>query len=164
MTRQERAAAAQQSARWHAMRRSSRLYALVAAGSAIGGVLRGIVSLAVQGPPGAHFPWSTFPWATFPWATLFVNVTGSFLIGFYATLSGPEGRLFAGSHQRQFVMAGVCGGYTTFSVFSLETFDFLRAGELTSAGLNLGASIVGWLSAVWIGHKLATSINDLRRS
>ena len=52
---------------------------------------------------------------TFPWGTFFVNVVGSFIIGFFATLTGPEGRYFLSSMARQFVMTGVCGGYATFS-------------------------------------------------
>src|SRR5438045_5992034 len=88
------------------------LYGYVAAGSVLGGVARYLVSVIIQSGPG------------FPWATLFVNVTGSFIIGFYSTLSGPDGRLFASARQRQFVMTGFCGGYTTFSTFSLETFRF----------------------------------------
>lgn len=125
------------------------VYAAVALGSAIGGVLRALAAVAVHAPmaPG------------FPWGTLFVNVTGSFVIGFYATLAGPDGPLSAGPKQRQFVMTGICGGYTTFSVFSLETFRFLQAGDLPAAGLNTGVSVVGWLAAVWLGHRVATGLN-----
>lgn len=127
---------------------------LVAFGSAIGGVLRAIASLVIQADTGPDFPWST----------LFVNVTGSLAIGFYATLTGPDGRLFAGSHQRQFVMTGICGGYTTFSVFSLETMTLAQDGDLPSAALNVGVSIVGWLVAVWLGFILATGLNRLKGS
>src|SRR5690606_26153840 len=52
---------------------------------------------------------------TFPWGTLVVNVAGSFIIGFFGTLTGPDGRLLVGTSTRQFVMVGICGGYTTFS-------------------------------------------------
>ena len=141
-------------ARWHRIRHAAARYGLVALGSVIGGVLRAIASLAIH----AHME------AGFPWGTLFVNVTGSFAIGFYATLTGPEGRLLVGSRQRQFVMTGICGGYTTFSVFSLETFRLLQAGDLPSAGLNVGVSVVGWLAAVWLGHRLAMGLNRLKGS
>jgi len=90
----------------------------VALGSALGGTLR----FAVPGFVGRRIG------ETFPRETLFVNVTGSFAIGFYATLTGPEGRLFVGAHQRQFVMTGICGGYTTVSVFSLETLRLAQSG------------------------------------
>ena len=128
------------------------LYACVAIGCIIGSVARYLVSLALQSIPGL------------PWATLFVNVTGSFIIGFYATLSGPDGRLFASTQQRQFVMTGICGGYTTFSSFSLETFRLLQSGHASSALLNIVISVVGWLVAVWIGHVLASRLNRLKGS
>lgn len=135
--------------RWRVVRDTAALYAVVALGSVIGGVLRALASVAIHGHVGSGFPWGT----------LFVNVTGSFAIGFYASLAGPEGRLFAGTLQRQFVMTGICGGYTTFSIFSLETFQLLRAGDLPAAGLNVGLSVVGSLAAVWLGHILATAVN-----
>ena len=69
---------------------------------------------------------------TFPWGTLIVNVTGSFVIGFFATLTGPDGRVFVGSKARQFVMTGICGGYTTFSSFSLQTLKLAHDGEWRS--------------------------------
>ncbi len=93
---------------------------------------------------------------------MFVNVTGSFIIGFYSALTGPDGRLLASPRQRQFVMVGICGGYTTFSAFSLETLRLVQSGNLPAALLNIGISVAGWLTAVWIGHALATRINRLR--
>jgi fluoride exporter len=128
------------------------LYGYVAAGSVLGGVARHLLSLLIQLIPG------------FPWATLFVNVTGSFIIGFYGTLSGPDGRLFASARQRQFVMTGFCGGYTTFSTFSLETFRLLDGGMAQTAFLNIVVSIVTWLVAVWLGHALASRLNRLKGS
>lgn len=128
------------------------LYAAVAAGSLIGSVLRALVSLACHFTLGAGFPWGT----------LFVNVTGSLLIGFYAALTGPEGRVLVSARQRQFVMTGICGGYTTFSAFSLETFRLVQAGELSLAATNIIVSVVTWLVAVWIGYSLATRINRLK--
>ena len=128
------------------------LYGCIAAGSVMGGVARYLLSLAIQSGPGL------------PWATLFVNVTGSFIIGFYSTLSGPDGRLFASARQRQFVMTGFCGGYTTFSTFSLETFRLLEGGMAQTALLNIAVSIVTWLLAVWLGHVLASRLNRLKGS
>ncbi|MFL6814619.1 MAG: fluoride efflux transporter CrcB [Bradyrhizobium sp.] len=128
------------------------LYGYVAAGSALGGVARYLLSVLIQLIPG------------FPWATLFVNVTGSFIIGFYSTLSGPDGRLFASVRQRQFVMTGFCGGYTTFSTFSLETFTLLQGGMVQTALLNIAVSVVTWLVAAWMGHALASRLNRLQGS
>ena len=128
------------------------LYGYVAAGSVLGGVARYLLSLLIEQIPG------------FPWATLFVNVTGSFIIGFYSTLSGPDGRLFASARQRQFVTTGFCGGYTTFSTFSLETFRLLEDGMARTALLNIAVSIVTWLVAVWLGYALANRLNRLKGS
>ncbi len=99
---------------------------------------------------------------TFPWGTLFVNVAGSFIIGFFATLTGPDGRIFAGTTMRQFVMIGLLGGFTTFSSFSLQTLNLANDGEWLQAGGNIVASVVLCLLAVWLGHMLAVSINALK--
>jgi fluoride exporter len=128
------------------------LYACVATGGMLGSVARYLVSLLIP------------PLAGFPLATLFVNVTGSFIIGFYGTLSGPDGRWFATTRQRQFVMTGICGGYTTFSAFSLETFRLLHGGMTATALLNIAVSVLAWLIAVWLGHALASRLNRLEGS
>jgi CrcB protein len=126
-------------------------YISVALGSIVGGVARYLVSVLFLSQLGDGFPWGT----------LFVNVTGSFIIGFYAALTGPDGRLFVSPRQRQFVMVGICGGYTTFSAFSLETLRLVQSGNIQAASLNLFVSVVGWLTAVWIGHALAARLNRL---
>lgn len=151
------AAAAGHAARligWRKTSETVRIYATVAAGSMIGGVLRALVSLASDALWGSGFPFGT----------LLVNIVGSFLIGFYATLTGPEGRVFASPLQRQFFMAGFCGGLTTFSAFSLETLILAQGGELVAAGLNIAISVVAWLAAVWLGHICAVRLNRLRGS
>jgi CrcB protein len=56
-------------------------------------------------------------------------------------------------------MVGVCGGYTTFSAFSLQTLDLLRAGATWRAGINIALSVVLCICAVWLGHVLAAQIN-----
>jgi len=99
---------------------------------------------------------------TFPWGTLIINVTGSFVIGFFGALTGPDGRLFVGSTARQFVMIGMCGGYTTFSSFSLQTLNLMNNGEWLRAGANIGMSVVLCMIAVWAGVILAASINAIR--
>ena len=126
------------------------LYACVAAGGVLGSVARYLVSLLIPATFG------------FPFATLFVNITGSFVIGFYNTFTGPDGRLLAGTRQRQFVMTGFCGGYTTFSAFSLETFRLLHGGMLKTAFIYIAVSVVSWLLAVWLGHALASRVNRLK--
>lgn len=141
----------QRQARRQAARDALQLYLAVALGSAIGGVARALVSLAAIELAGPDFPWGT----------LAANVGGSFVIGFYATLSAPDGRLFVGARQRHFVMTGICGGFTTFSVFSLETLRLAADGNHTMAALNVGLSVATWLAAVWLGHALAARINRL---
>lgn len=96
---------------------------------------------------------------TFPWGTLAVNVTGSFIIGFFAILSGPDGRFYAGSVTRQFVLVGICGGYTTFSSFSLQTLNLINDGEWGRAGANVALSVAVCLLAVWAGFATANLIN-----
>jgi CrcB protein len=98
----------------------------------------------------------------FPVGTLVVNVSGSFVIGFVATLTGPDGRVFVGPDARLFVMAGICGGYTTFSSFSLQTLNLARAGETLLAGANIVLSVVLCLLAVWAGHVAAAALNQLK--
>ncbi len=85
-------------------------YFWIAVGSALGGVSRYWASGVAARLMGE----------TFPWGTLVINVLGSFIIGFFATLTGPDGRVYASAIARQFVMIGVCGGFTTFSSFSLH--------------------------------------------
>lgn len=99
---------------------------------------------------------------TFPWGTLIVNVIGSLIIGFFATITGPDGRLLVGTIPRQFVMIGLCGGYTTFSSFSLQTLNLMQDGEWLHAGTNIVASVITCLLAVWLGHIAANSFNAMK--
>jgi CrcB protein len=99
---------------------------------------------------------------TFPWGTLIINVAGSFVIGFFGALTGPDGRIFVGTTARQFVMIGICGGFTTFSSFSQQTLNLMNDGEWLYAGGNIVGSVVLCLLAVWIGYALATSLNAMK--
>jgi CrcB protein len=99
---------------------------------------------------------------TFPWGTLLVNVSGSFIIGLFATLTAPDGRMFVGTNARQFVMVGLCGGYTTFSSFSIQMLNLMQDGEWLGAGANVLLSVVLCLLAVWAGHVIALSINVMK--
>ena len=132
--------------------RTATLYAWVAAGSIVGGLTRYLVGLALDTGPG------------FPTATLFINATGSLIIGFYATLTGPDGRVLAPPEHRQFVMTGFCGGYTTFSTFSLETFRLFHGGMKYTALAYIAASVICWLVSAWISHIMVSRYNRLTRS
>jgi CrcB protein len=94
----------------------------------------------------------------FPVGTLLVNITGSFIIGFFAALTDPQGPFLVAPRFRQFFMIGVCGGYTTFSSFSLQTLDLVRDGDWFKASLNALLSFVCCLAAVWFGRVLALAV------
>jgi CrcB protein len=124
-------------------------YLWIALGSALGGATRYWLSGVVARRFGEAFPVGT----------LIVNVTGSFFIGFVATLTDPGGRLLMGVTARQFIMAGILGGYTTFSSFSLQTLNLARDGEWLYAGANVALSVILCLVAVWFGQVAARMIN-----
>jgi fluoride exporter len=94
----------------------------------------------------------------FPLGTLVVNVTGSFAIGSIAAFTDPEGVFLVSPRLRQFLMIGVCGGYTTFSSFSLQTLDLVRDGDWFKGGLNTLLSFICCLLAVWLGRILALAM------
>jgi CrcB protein len=128
------------------------MYLAVAAGGAIGTVARFFVSGVVANAFGQ----------TFPWGTLIINVTGSFVIGFFGTLTGPDGRVMVSGTTRQFVMVGLCGGYTTFSSFSLQTLNLVEDGEWLSAAGNIFGSVILCLLFVWLGAISAAALNQLK--
>jgi CrcB protein len=124
-------------------------YLIIGMGSALGGIARygcGLLAAALWGSP-------------FPWGTILINLIGSFVIGGFATLTAPDGRLYVRTVWRQFVMVGLCGGYTTFSSFSLETLQLLQAHRPAAAGANVALSAALCLLAVWGGHALAQRVN-----
>jgi CrcB protein len=94
-----------------------------------------------------------------PWGTIIINVTGSLLIGFFGTLTLAQGRYPVSEAVRLFVMIGICGGYTTFSSFSLQTLDLLRSGAVVRAAVNIAASVALCTAAVAAGHLLASRFN-----
>jgi fluoride exporter len=96
---------------------------------------------------------------TFPWGTLLVNVSGSFAIGLFAALTSPDGRWLVSGSFREFFMLGICGGYTTFSSFSLQTLNLAEDGQWLRAGANCVLSLILCLVAVWLGHVLGLSFN-----
>lgn len=130
------------------------LYLWIAAGGALGSVAR----FALSGLVAQHYG------ETFPWGTLLVNVLGCFVIGFFATLTAPDGRLLVGASGRHFFMTGVLGGFTTFSSFSLQTLNLVRDGDWARAAANIGGSVVLCLLAVWLGYLAAAAFNSMKGS
>ncbi len=117
-------------------------------GGALGTLARYLVSLAAM-PVSRQLPWGTIG----------INIAGSFIIGFFGTLTLAQGRFPLSENARLFVMVGVCGGFTTFSSFSLQTFDLLRNGAVLRAGLNIVASVLLCVCAAALGHFVAASLN-----
>jgi len=123
-------------------------YLLIAIGSALGGAARYGITL-----------WAARAWGeTFPWGTLLINVLGSFVIGLVFNLTVPDGPLPANDNVRLFVMSGLCGGFTTFSAFSLQALLLLRDGEWLPALAYMVGSVVLCLAAVVFGHWLAARV------
>jgi CrcB protein len=127
-------------------------YLWIALGSALGGVARYWCTGFIADRLGGNFPWGT----------IIVNIAGSFVIGFVATVSGPDGRFLLGTNERLFIMVGLCGGYTTFSAFSLQTLELIRTGNWVGAGGNVTASVILCLVFVALGHLSATFIGHAR--
>lgn len=122
---------------------------IVTAGGALGTLARYLISLAA-------LPLSR----ELPWGTIGINIVGSFIIGLVGTLTLASGRHPWSEDLRLFVMVGLCGGFTTFSAFSLQTLDLLRSGAMLRAALNIVLSVALCVAAVAAGHALAARYNE----
>jgi CrcB protein len=120
----------------------------VALGGAIGSTLRYWIAV-----------WALPVSRALPLGTIGINIAGSFLIAFFGTLTLASGRFPASEGARLFVMVGICGGFTTFSSFSLQTLDLLRGGAWARAMVNVGLSVILCLASVAAGHALASYLN-----
>lgn len=123
------------------------------------------VLLAVGGAVGTAARYGLSVWALpishrFPCGTLLINLVGSLVIGFFGTLTLAQGRYPVSEPVRLFVMVGLCGGFTTFSAFSLQTLELLRAGAVVRASLNVLLSVILCVGAVAVGHLVAAYLND----
>jgi len=116
----------------------------VAVGGAMGSMARFWLATAMAALTGPRFPWGT----------LLINVLGSFVIGLVAGITLAPARLGMHPDIRIFLMTGVCGGFTTFSAFSLQTLELMQAGETVPAlGYAIG-SVVLCVIATWCGWQL----------
>jgi fluoride exporter len=127
-------------------------YLWIAIGSALGGVARYACSRTVALRYGE----------TFPWGTLSVNVIGSLVIGFVAALSGPDSRVMVSPNARTFLMVGLCGGFTTFSSFSLQTLELFRNRDFGEAFGNILLSVAACMAAVAIGYIAGAALGSTR--
>jgi fluoride exporter len=118
-------------------------YLAVAVGGAMGSVARFWLAGVMTTLTGPRFPWGT----------LLINVLGSFVIGLVAAATLTPERIAMHPTMRVFLMTGVCGGFTTFSAFSLQTLELMQGGELVPAfGYAVGSVVLcviatycGWL-------------------
>ena len=118
----------------------------IAMGGAIGAVLRYGASMGVY----------SFMGRDFPYGTLFVNVTGSLLMGLLGVLMLE--RFNIGPEWRAAVLVGVLGSFTTFSTFSIETLNLLEQGDVVRAVTNIVLSVLVCLLAVWFGVLIGRQI------
>lgn len=114
---------------------------LVGMGGFVGSVLRYLVSVAMSGSVTGILPWATFT----------VNGVGSLLIGIFLAVAGQGSWYFL-------LVAGFCGGFTTFSAFSAELFAMVRGGNYGQAGIYIVASVAVCILAVWLGMTLGKLI------
>ncbi|WP_413990307.1 fluoride efflux transporter CrcB [Labrys okinawensis] len=121
---------------------------LIAIGGALGSVARywGGIWMAPYGQ-------------SLPWGTILINILGSFAITFFGTLTIASGRIPLADGWRLFFMVGICGGFTTFSSFSLQTFELLHMNMPGRALANIAASVLLCLAASAVGYYAATGIN-----
>jgi len=115
-----------------------KLYLIVALGSGVGGFLRYAISDVVY----KHSP------SLFPYGTLFVNIVGSFLLGFI--LFYLDAVKLISAEMRLFLTIGLCGGLTTFSTFSYETVKLIQDSEYLLAGSNILLNVFITILAVFL--------------
>lgn len=128
------------------------MYFWIALGSAFGGMGRYWCNELVAARMGPEFPWGT----------LLVNVAGSLAIGMLAALNASLDNPWLGAEGRAFVMVGLCGGYTTFSAFSLQTLILFNNGDWLRTGGNILLSVLLCLIAVWLGYLAGSGLERLR--
>jgi len=126
------------------------VYLWVAIGGALGSMARFWLANMMAIATGADFPWGT----------LLINVIGSFVISFFGVLTGTSTRFAVPYEARIFVTVGLCGGFTTFSSFSLQTVELARTGQTGRAALYVAGSLVLCIGACTLGFFSAMAVNN----
>ncbi len=126
------------------------VYLWVAIGGALGSMARFWLANAMAVAVGSEFPWGT----------LLINVIGSFVISFFGMLTGTSQRFAVPYEARIFVTVGICGGFTTFSSFSIQTVELIRTGQPGRAAVYAGASVILCLAACALGFWAASAVSQ----
>jgi len=121
------------------------VYICIGVGGGLGSVLRFMITTQMSSRFGNDFPFGT----------LLVNIIGSFLIGWFFYSSSTSGRIDLSENLKHLVLAGFCGGFTTFSSFSLQTLVLLRESAWLRAGGYITGSFFLCLFFVWLGYRTA---------
>lgn len=116
---------------------------LIGFGGALGSMLRYITGQLIGPKP-------------FPLATLLINIAGSFIIGAVMAYSLKNESFSV--NWKLFLATGICGGFTTFSAFSLENLVMIETGKYTMVAVYICASVLTAIAAVWLGFK---AVNEL---
>ena len=116
----------------------------VAVGGAMGSVARFWLTGAMTALTGSRFPWGT----------LLINVLGSLVIGLVAGMTLTPARVGVHPDIRIFLMTGICGGFTTFSAFSLQTLELMQTGDVVPAFGYAAGSVVLCVAATYCGWML----------
>jgi CrcB protein len=124
------------------------IYLYVAIGGALGSMARFWLANTMALLAGTEFPWGT----------LLINIIGSFVISFFGFLTGTSRHFAVPNEVRVFVTVGLCGGFTTFSSFSIQTVELVRTGEAARAALYVAASVIICLAACALGFWSAALI------
>lgn len=125
-------------------------YLYIAVGGALGSIARFWITETIDSRLNIGFPWGT----------ILVNVSGSFAIGALGAMALGDSRWALNEGGRLFLMVGICGGFTTFSSFSLQTLILLREGLLLRAGGNVALSVIACLLATWAGLALMQALRS----
>lgn len=128
-----------------------RLLAWIGVGSAIGGILRYLLSVALQQRAGSAFPVGT----------LVVNISGSLALGFLVRYA--VGTPAISAELRAFLTIGLCGGYTTFSTYSFETATLIEDGDYRRAAGYAVVSVAAALAGTFLGFAGARALLDAQR-